>query len=155
MILGIAIFLGNTRLLTSPRYLEKKFCALLIRQVRRAPARQRTFAASNADYQVADGHLCGPQGRLAPIASMRRALPHDLTNGLAAAALTLEPGLATPDAVATALATFTGPRHRIASRNPVIYDGPRQQLCRGAPAMCCGVRRFSLYCTLELLDCRG
>jgi UDP-N-acetylmuramoylalanine--D-glutamate ligase len=86
---------------------------VVLAHLRRAPGRRRTFAASGADYHVTDGHLCGPQGRLAPVASLRRALPHDLTNGLAAAALTLEPGLATPDAVATALATFTGPRHRI------------------------------------------
>ena len=44
---------------------------------------------------------------------MRRALPHDLTNGLAAAALALEAGLAGPADVAAALATFTGPPHRI------------------------------------------
>jgi UDP-N-acetylmuramoylalanine--D-glutamate ligase len=40
-------------------------------------------------------------------------LPHDLTNGLAAAALVLETGLVTPAAVAAALRSFTGPPHRI------------------------------------------
>ncbi len=40
---------------------------------------------------------------------MRRAPPHDLTNGLAAAALALEAGLADADAVADALAAFAGP----------------------------------------------
>ena len=40
-------------------------------------------------------------------------LPHDLTNGLAAAALVLETGLVGPDAVAAGLASFTGPPHRI------------------------------------------
>ena len=44
---------------------------------------------------------------------MRRRLPHDITNALAAATLVLEPGLATIDGVATALATFDGPHHRI------------------------------------------
>jgi UDP-N-acetylmuramoylalanine--D-glutamate ligase len=78
-----------------------------------APARHVTFGATGADYHVADGWLVGPQGRLAEVASMRRQLPHDLTNALAAAALVLEPGLATVDGVAAALATFTGPHHRI------------------------------------------
>jgi UDP-N-acetylmuramoylalanine--D-glutamate ligase len=79
----------------------------------RAPGRHRTFAASGADYHVADGHLSSPRGRIAPVASMRRALPHDLTNGLAAAALAIEAGLAGPGDVATALAAFVGPSHRI------------------------------------------
>jgi UDP-N-acetylmuramoylalanine--D-glutamate ligase len=81
--------------------------------LRRAPARHRTFATTGADYHVAGGHLVGPSGRLAPVASLRRALPHDLTNGLAAAALALEAGLAGPSDVARALAEFTGPAHRI------------------------------------------
>ena len=57
--------------------------------------------------------LTGPSGPLAAIRTMRRALPHDLTNGLAAAALTIESGLAGAGAVATALGTFVGPPHRI------------------------------------------
>ena len=44
---------------------------------------------------------------------MRRALPHDLTNALAAAALVLESGLADVTAIATALATFEAPPHRL------------------------------------------
>ena len=47
------------------------------------------------------------------MADLRRALPHDLTNGLAAAALVLETGLVGPDAVAAGLASFVGPPHRI------------------------------------------
>lgn len=90
---------------------------VVMHHLRRAPGRQRTFAATGADYHVAgrgaDAVLTGPGGPLAAVAVMRRALPHDLTNGLAAAALTIEPGLATPDAVAAALASFVGPPHRI------------------------------------------
>jgi UDP-N-acetylmuramoylalanine--D-glutamate ligase len=78
-----------------------------------SPGRHVTFGAEGADYHLAEGWLVGPQGRLAEVASMRRALPHDITNALAAAALVLEPGLATVDGVATALATFQGPHHRI------------------------------------------
>jgi UDP-N-acetylmuramoylalanine--D-glutamate ligase len=78
-----------------------------------AAARRITFAPTDADYHVADGWLVGPQGRLAEIASMRRSLPHDVTNALAAAALVLESGLATIEGVAAALAAFEGPHHRI------------------------------------------
>jgi UDP-N-acetylmuramoylalanine--D-glutamate ligase len=78
-----------------------------------APGRHVTFGTDGADYHVAEGWLVGPQGRLAEVASLRRRLPHDVTNALAAAALVLEPGLATVDGVAMALATFEGPHHRI------------------------------------------
>ena len=44
---------------------------------------------------------------------MQRSLPHDLTNALAASALVLETGLADPAAISTALASFTGPPHRL------------------------------------------
>jgi UDP-N-acetylmuramoylalanine--D-glutamate ligase len=79
----------------------------------RSPGRHVTFGLADADYHLAEGWLVGPQGRLAPVAAMKRALPHDITNALAAAALVLEPALATVDGVAAALASFTGPRHRI------------------------------------------
>ena len=86
--------------------------------LRAAPGRQRTFGFDGADYRV-DGtgphaELVGPDGRLASVASLRRALPHDVTNGLAAAALVLETGLVEPAAVADALSGFEGPPHRIA-----------------------------------------
>jgi UDP-N-acetylmuramoylalanine--D-glutamate ligase len=85
-----------------------------------APGRHVTFGPTGADYHIADGWLVGPQGRLAAVASMRRRLPHDLTNALAAAALVLEPGRATMDGVAAALASFDGPHHRI---EPVATGG--------------------------------
>ena len=44
---------------------------------------------------------------------MRRALPHDLTNALAAAAGVLEAGVGTAEGIAAGLADFTAPRHRI------------------------------------------
>ena len=79
----------------------------------RAPARHRTFGARTADYHVDGSMLAGPQGAFAPVSTLRRAMPHDLTNALAAAALVLEPGLVGPDAVAAGLASFVGPPHRI------------------------------------------
>ncbi|HKA03996.1 MAG TPA: UDP-N-acetylmuramoyl-L-alanine--D-glutamate ligase [Acidimicrobiales bacterium] len=78
-----------------------------------APARHVTFGSQGADYHIDGDWLVGPPGRLAPLASMRRALPHDVTNALAAAALVLESRLGTVDGVAAALATFEGPHHRI------------------------------------------
>lgn len=73
----------------------------------------RTFAASNADYRIEGGNLVGPGGVIAAVAGMTRALPHDLTNALAAAALVLESGMAAPSHVQRALATFRHPPHRI------------------------------------------
>ncbi|MET0460064.1 MAG: cyanophycin synthetase, partial [Ilumatobacteraceae bacterium] len=82
-----------------------------------APARHVTFGTAGSDYRV-EGRtpgavLVGPPGDLGAVASLGRALPHDLTNGLAAAALVLETGLVGPDAVAAGLASFVGPPHRI------------------------------------------
>ena len=78
-----------------------------------APARHVTFGHDHGDYRVAGGELVGPTGPIAALSGMRRSLPHDRTNALAAAAAVLETGLATVDAVAGALATFEGPPHRI------------------------------------------
>ncbi len=82
-----------------------------------APARHRTFALTGADYRV-DGEgsaarLVGPAGHIADVAVMRRALPHDLTNALAASALVLETGLVGTEAIADALGEFEGAPHRI------------------------------------------
>ena len=78
-----------------------------------APGRQVTFGRDAADYRLEDGWLTGPRGPIAAVASMRRSLPHDITNALAASALVLETGLADEAAIATALAAFVGPPHRL------------------------------------------
>ncbi len=85
----------------------------VMRHLSRAPGRRVTFGATGADYRVDGDLLVGPTGPLAPVASLSRRLPHDITNGLAAAALVLESGLADRSAVASALASFVGPPHRI------------------------------------------
>jgi UDP-N-acetylmuramoylalanine--D-glutamate ligase len=91
--------------------------AVVVQHLTRAPARQVTFGASQADYRLesVDGRsmLVGPRGVIAAVAAMRRSLPHDLTNALAASALVLETGLATPAAIQSALAQFSPPRHRL------------------------------------------
>ena len=86
--------------------------AVLARSAR-APARHVTFALDRRRLPRRWRDPEGPQGVLAPIDSMRRTLPHDLTNALAAAAGVLEAGVATVEGVAAGLAGFTRPRHRI------------------------------------------
>lgn len=90
---------------------------LVMRRLREAPARRITFGATGADYRVdttrTERRLVGPAGAIASVSSMRRSLPHDLTNALAASALVLETGLADPPAIADALGSFTGPPHRL------------------------------------------
>ena len=92
-----------------------------------APASvHRTFGLTGADYQIVDyqladhgmngtaeARLVGPAGVIASTAGMRRSLPHDITNALAASALVLETGLATPEGIAAALSSFVGAPHRI------------------------------------------
>jgi UDP-N-acetylmuramoylalanine--D-glutamate ligase len=86
---------------------------IVMRRLRSAPARQVTFGATGADYRIERGHLVGPGGAIAPVSAMRRSLPHDLTNALAASALVLETRLADREAIMSALASFTGPPHRL------------------------------------------
>ena len=75
-----------------------------------AQSRARTLGISIRD---AAEQLTLPDGRvLAKVRDMRRALMHDRTNALAAAAAALDVG-ATPDGVRTALATYATMRHRV------------------------------------------
>jgi len=87
--------------------------AVVMRRLQAAPARALTFGASGADYHVAEGRLVGPGGTIADVSAMTRSLPHDLTNALAASALVIETGLAGPEAISSALASFAGPPHRL------------------------------------------
>ncbi len=86
---------------------------IVMRRLDAAPGRRVSFGASGADYRVENGHLVGPSGAIVAVETMRRSLPHDITNALAASALILESGLADASAILTALATFTGPPHRL------------------------------------------
>jgi UDP-N-acetylmuramoylalanine--D-glutamate ligase len=93
---------------------------VVMRRLAAVGCRHVTFGPGG-DYDVAasgrrahDGAvLVGPAGPICDVARMRRSLPHDRMNALAAAALVLETGLAAPVDVARALETFAGPRHRI------------------------------------------
>jgi UDP-N-acetylmuramoylalanine--D-glutamate ligase len=87
--------------------------AVVARRLESAPGRHVTFGSVDADYRVVDAELVGPTGAICAVDTMRRSLPHDLTNALAASALVLETGLADADAVSAALASFRGPAHRL------------------------------------------
>ena len=83
-----------------------------------APGRHITFGLTAGDYRCVTlpgvgGTLMGPSGAICSVADMRRGLPHDITNALAAAALVHESGLADTAAIATALRRFVGPPHRL------------------------------------------
>jgi len=84
----------------------------VMRRLADAPGRQLTFG-HGGDYHADGGQLLGPSGPIVPIAAMRRSLPHDITNALAASAMAIETDLADHAAIAEALASFTGPAHRL------------------------------------------
>ena len=80
---------------------------------RASAARVVTFGATDGDYRVVGNELCGPSGSIIDISRMKRSLPHDATNALAAAAVCMESGLATAQHVANALEQFENAPHRI------------------------------------------
>lgn len=85
----------------------------IVASARSTAARVVTFGLDNADYRVENSALVGPSGRIVDVGQLGRALPHDLTNALAASALVLESGLGTVEGVANALARYQHAPHRI------------------------------------------
>jgi UDP-N-acetylmuramoylalanine--D-glutamate ligase len=79
-----------------------------------APGKVVTFGlAAAADYRVVDGVLRTAEGDdLLPLASLQRALPHDVANALAASAAALAAG-AGLDGVRDALRRWEGMPHRV------------------------------------------
>jgi UDP-N-acetylmuramoylalanine--D-glutamate ligase len=68
---------------------------------------------TGASYSVGDDHLVGPGGaKLMPVAELPRALPHDIANSLAAAAVALAAG-ATVDGCRAALGSAPPLPHRV------------------------------------------
>ncbi len=101
---------------------------IVMAELRRAPGRQITFGLEQGDYHCAvvpgsgptqmsptlmSPTLMSPSGPICAVGEMRRALPHDISNALAAAALAQQSGRADTDAIARALRTFVGPPHRL------------------------------------------
>ena len=80
---------------------------------RASAARVVTFGALGGDYRVIENEMCGPSGSIMKISRMKRSLPHDVTNALAAAAVCIESGLANAEQVAHALEHFENAPHRI------------------------------------------
>ena len=78
-----------------------------------AAARVETFGLGPADWHVADDALCTPAGeRVAKIAELPLARPHDIANALAACAVAVGAGAAL-DGCHAVLTTFTGLPHRV------------------------------------------
>jgi UDP-N-acetylmuramoylalanine--D-glutamate ligase len=77
-----------------------------------APSRVVTFG-SDGGFRVIDGVMMTDEGlEILAVAGLRRALPHDITNALAASAAALAAG-ASMDAVRIALAGFESLPHRV------------------------------------------
>lgn len=79
----------------------------------KSAGRTITFGIGRGDYFTHDGVLHAPRGTIVETRSMSRALPHDVTNALAATAVCVESGLADLDAASGALREFHHARHRI------------------------------------------
>ncbi|MEP7111998.1 MAG: UDP-N-acetylmuramoyl-L-alanine--D-glutamate ligase [Ilumatobacteraceae bacterium] len=86
---------------------------VVMRNLSMASGRRVSFGADTADYRLVGTALTGPAGVFADRSTMTRHLPHDISNALAAAAISIESGLATAAAVADALSAFVHPPHRI------------------------------------------
>ncbi len=86
---------------------------VVARHLAASPGRRCTFGLTGADYRLDADVLTGPAGPIVSSSAMRRRLPHDITNALAASALVLETGLASPSAIGEAVATFQAPPHRL------------------------------------------
>ena len=87
--------------------------AQILHVAHESTARTVTFGANQGDYHAQVGRLNSPHGSIMNIADMKRAMPHDITNALAAAAISIESGLVEPSHVARALSEFDNAPHRI------------------------------------------
>ncbi|PLS76435.1 MAG: UDP-N-acetylmuramoyl-L-alanine--D-glutamate ligase [Actinobacteria bacterium] len=77
-------------------------------------SRVTTFGATRpSDFRVDNGVLCAPEGIILDVDQLRRSLPHDVVNALAATATATAAG-AGIEACAAVLAGFAGLPHRVA-----------------------------------------
>lgn len=86
---------------------------MILETARATTSRCVTFGLDNADYMVSAGSLVSPHGEICSVEQLWRALPHDITNSLAAAALVIESGLSAVGDVAKPLHSFESAHHRI------------------------------------------
>ena len=85
---------------------------VVMAQAASAPSKVVTFGLEQGDYKVADTWLRGPNGPILEVAALSRALPHDISNALAASAAALAAG-ATVAGVRAALTGFAPLPHRL------------------------------------------
>ena len=86
---------------------------VILESARATPARCVTFGLESGDYTVSSKSLVSPHGVICSVDELWRALPHDITNSLAAAALVIESGLSGVGDVAAPLHSFESAHHRI------------------------------------------
>jgi len=106
-------------------------------------ARLITFGLDEGDYRVDRGSLVGPEVlEILPVDALRRDLPHDRANALAAAAAALAVG-ADLEAVRATLTSFRGLPHRIALVGEALgvryYDDSK---ATDPPAALAAIRSF-------------
>jgi UDP-N-acetylmuramoylalanine--D-glutamate ligase len=89
------------------------FVPSILDAARASRARLVTFGAEDADYSIEGDKLFASGAELIDQSRMKRSLPHDVTNALAASAAVLETGAASVSGVVEALETFTPSHHRI------------------------------------------
>jgi UDP-N-acetylmuramoylalanine--D-glutamate ligase len=86
---------------------------MILESARATKSRCVTFGLDAGDYKVSSGSLISPHGEICSVDQLWRALPHDITNSLAAAALVIESGLSAVGDVAEPLHHFESAHHRI------------------------------------------
>jgi UDP-N-acetylmuramoylalanine--D-glutamate ligase len=86
---------------------------MILETARATTSRCFTFGLDAGDYKVSSGTLISPHGEICSVDQLWRALPHDITNSLAAAALVIESGLSAVGDVAEPLHHFESAHHRI------------------------------------------
>lgn len=86
---------------------------LILESARSVGSRSVTFGLDSGDYTVLAGLLVCAHGVICAVDELWRALPHDITNSLAAAALVIESGLGAVGDVAGPLHNFELAHHRI------------------------------------------
>ena len=86
---------------------------LILETAQATSSRCVTFGLEVGDYRASSGSLITPHGEICSVEQLWRALPHDITNSLAAAALVIESGLSSVGDVAEPLHNFESAHHRI------------------------------------------
>ncbi|HEX6235964.1 MAG TPA: UDP-N-acetylmuramoyl-L-alanine--D-glutamate ligase [Acidimicrobiales bacterium] len=129
---------------------------VVARHLAGAPGRRVSFSAGgDADFRVAGrgqgrGRLVGPGGvELCEVGELPRAFPHDVANGLAAAATAMAGG-ASAGGVREALLSFRGLRHRVELVGEAggvrYYDDSKATTPHAAAAAVAGFESVVLIC---------